>query len=92
MSIIKDKISNKNDRQSTTGEKLNTSKDGLPDGWTRTTLAIREDQLEALKVLAWWERTTIKALLERILDQDLATRDMSPILNEKNKAADKRSK
>ncbi len=44
-----------------------TSQVGLPKGWTRATLIVREEHLRKLKALAYWERVTIKYLMDQAL-------------------------
>jgi hypothetical protein len=43
------------------------AREGLPPGWIRNTFIIREDYLEKLKDLAWWERKQLKELVDEIL-------------------------
>lgn len=40
---------------------------GLPKGWTRATLIVRQEHLKKLKALAYWDRVTIKHLLDKAL-------------------------
>jgi hypothetical protein len=40
---------------------------GLHDGWTRATFILRELHLEKLKALAYWERKTIKEVMDEAL-------------------------
>ena len=51
-----------------------TVKKGLPDELTRATFIMREDQLEGLKALAYFERKTIKDVMEDVLDRYLKRR------------------
>lgn len=41
-------------------EKKNSSQKGLCDGWTRATFILQEELLEKIKKLAYWERKTVK--------------------------------
>lgn len=43
--------------------------------WTRTTVVIREEHLEKLKMLSWWERTTLKDLFDRMIGEYLSSKD-----------------
>ena len=49
-----------------------TSKSGLPPGWTRTTVIIREKHDRNLEAVAYLDRTTKKALLDEILESYFA--------------------
>ena len=40
---------------------------GLNDGWTRATFIMREENLDKLKDLAYWERLQIKEVMDNIL-------------------------
>jgi len=44
-----------------------TSRQGLKDGWTRATFILREDYLDRLKALAYWERKKIKEVIDEAL-------------------------
>ena len=62
-----------------------TLKKGLLSGWTRTTLVIREDFLEKLKDIAYWERANVKELFDEILEKFISSRDIKPRPKEKKK-------
>jgi hypothetical protein len=46
---------------------IKTTQRGLHDGWTRATFILRERHLEELKALAYWERKTIKEVMDEAL-------------------------
>jgi hypothetical protein len=46
---------------------IKTTQRGLHDGWTRATFILRECHLERLKALAYWERKTIKEVMDEAL-------------------------
>ena len=46
---------------------ITTSQKGLPLGWSRATFIVRQSYLEDLKNMAYWERETIKDVLDSIL-------------------------
>ena len=46
---------------------IKTTQQGLQDGWTRATFILREDYLQKLKELAYWERKTIKGVIDEAL-------------------------
>jgi hypothetical protein len=62
-------------------EKINS----LPSGWARTTAVLREKHLDKLKALALVKRTTIRDLLNRILEDFLSSMKVRPIPKEKKK-------
>lgn len=62
-----------------------TLKKGLPSGWTRTTMVIREDFLEKLKDVAYWERANVKDLFDEILEKFFSSRDTKPRPKERKK-------
>ena len=51
-----------------------TSERGLRQGWTRATVIVQKEHLERLKDLAYWERVTIKYLLNQALEDFLRGR------------------
>ncbi len=54
----------------------NTSKENLPDNWTRWTVIVREDLLDKFKDYAYTERLTYKEALEKILSEFLADKEV----------------
>ena len=46
---------------------IKTTQQGLQDGWTRATFILKERHLEELKALAYWERKTIKEVVDEVL-------------------------
>jgi hypothetical protein len=46
---------------------IKTTQRGLQDGWTRATFILRNQNLEQLKALAYWERKTIKEVIGEAL-------------------------
>jgi len=46
---------------------IKTTQRGLQDGWTRATFILRKQHLEELKALAYWERRTIKEVMDEAL-------------------------
>lgn len=47
------------------------SQEGLPPGWSRATLILRESVLEELKARAWYERKPIKEYVDGLLAEAL---------------------
>lgn len=43
---------------------IKTTQRGLQDGWTTATFLLRKHHLEELKALAYWERKTIKEVVD----------------------------
>jgi len=62
---------------------VKTTQRGLQDGWTRATFILRKDYLEKLKELAYWERKTIKGVIDEALGSYLNRYDSKLILNRK---------
>ena len=58
---------------------------GLPDGWTRATFIVKEDHLQKIKAIAYWERTTVKELLEEALDGYLNKKEVADIPEKKSR-------
>ena len=50
---------------------IKTTQLGLHDGWTRATFILRKNHLEKLKALAYWERRTIKEVIDEALESYL---------------------
>ena len=52
-------------------EVTKTSQLGTQEGWTRATFIVREDCLEKLKSLAFWERRNIKDVMDDVFSSYL---------------------
>ena len=50
---------------------IKTTQQGLQDGWTRATFILRERHLKELRALAYWERKTIKEVIDEALNSYL---------------------
>lgn len=54
--------------------------------WTRTTVLIQDEHLEKFKILAWWEKTTIKDLFDAMIENYLSSKNhIDNLINERNK-------
>ena len=53
-----------------------TSQENLPENWTRATFIIREDRLEKLKNYAYTDRRTLKEIVNEMLDEYLADKEI----------------
>ena len=53
---------------------INTSQRGLHNGWTRNTFILRKEYLEKIKALAYWERKTIKDVVDEALGSYLRSK------------------
>jgi len=62
-----DKAPETTKRETPKREIIKTSQKGCKPGETRATFIINEDTLENLKALAWYERKTIKQVLNEAL-------------------------
>lgn len=51
---------------------INSSRLGTLEGETRATFIVREDQLEDMKRLAYWERMKVKDIVIKAIDKVLA--------------------
>jgi hypothetical protein len=58
---------------------IKTTQQGLQDGWTRATFILRKHHLEKLKELAYWERRTIKEVIDEALDSYLEGKKFSTL-------------
>ena len=47
---------------------IKSSQDGLQDGWTRATFILRKDYLERVKASAYWERRSIKEVMDEAME------------------------
>lgn len=56
----------------------NSSQRGLQHGWTRATFILKAKHLEQLKQLAYWDRKTIKEIVDEALKSYLKRRMISP--------------
>jgi hypothetical protein len=50
---------------------IKTTQQGLQDGWTWATFILRNQHWEELKALAYWERKTIKEVIDEALSSYL---------------------
>ena len=58
---------------------IKTTQQGLQDGWTRATFILRKHHLEKIKELAYWERRTIKEVIDEALDSYLGGKKFSTL-------------
>jgi hypothetical protein len=61
---------------------IKTTQQGLRDGWTRATFILRKRHLEELKELAYWERRTIKEVIDEALRAYLQGKSTKPLRKE----------
>lgn len=59
-------------------EKIPTSKLGVPPGWRKATVIIRDEHYEKLKDLSYWERISIKDILDEVLKRFFSTKKAPP--------------
>lgn len=55
-----------------------SSQEGLREGWTRATFIVREDLLEKIKDLAYWERKQLREILNEVLENYLKGKKVKP--------------
>jgi hypothetical protein len=58
---------------------VKTTQRGLQNGWTRATFILRKDYLEKLKELTYWERKTIKGVIDEALGSYLGGKKFSTL-------------
>ena len=61
-----------------------TTSKGLRPGWTRATFIVREETVQQLKAVAYWDRKELKRVVEEALRAYLINRDIPPIPNEQD--------
>jgi hypothetical protein len=74
--VKKDKVIKKTDETVKEAVEQKTTTAGLQEGWTRSTFILREDFLEKLKGLAFYENKSIKDILDEVLDNFLKDKDI----------------
>jgi hypothetical protein len=57
---------------------IKTSQKGLKKGWTRATFILRDDYLEKIKALAYWERKKVKEVVDDLLGCYLKGKKIKP--------------
>lgn len=60
-------------------EKECSSKQGLHDGWTRATIIVKESHMDMIRAIAYWDRLTVKDLMEKIFDDYLKSKNIKAI-------------
>jgi len=55
-----------------------SSQEGLKSGWTRATFIVREELLEKIKDLAYWERKQVKEVIDEAVAAYLDGRNIRP--------------
>lgn len=58
-------------RQMIPGRVLSPAKKGLKPGWSRYTLIVRDEYLERIKALAYWDRKDIKDVVDEAIQSYL---------------------
>jgi len=56
-----------------------TVQEGLPEGWSRATYIVRENYIDKLKAVAYWDRKQIKEVLDEALNGYLKARKVKPL-------------
>jgi len=65
--------------------RIHSSQRGLQDGWTRATFILKKNHLDKLKALAYWERKTIKEVMDEALGAYLEGRRIKSIKEKKER-------
>jgi hypothetical protein len=56
-----------------------TTSKGLRPGWTRATFIVREETVQQLKAVAYWDRKELKRVVEEAFREYLAGKDVHPV-------------
>ena len=59
-----------------------TTSKGLRPGWTRATFIVKEETVQQLKAVAYWDRKELKRVVEEAFRAYLVHKDVSPIPEE----------
>ncbi len=62
-----------------TQQDLPKTKVGLKQGWIRATFIVREEYLEKIKALSYWDRKDIKQVVDEALTRYLRNKKPKPI-------------
>lgn len=62
---------------------VKTSQQGLVEGWTRATFIIKQNHCEKLKALAYWDRKTVKEVMEEALHAYLKNKKVKAVPTKK---------
>jgi hypothetical protein len=78
------KKKSKQDKQSNSNNtslqsKPKSTQAGLPGGWSRATFIMREDHLEKIKAVAYWDRKQIKEVMEEAIEGYLKVKKVRSI-------------
>ncbi len=55
-------------------EKPTTIPPEINNEWSRTTVVLREEYLQKLKILTWWEKSTLKDLFDEMIREYLSSK------------------
>jgi hypothetical protein len=56
-----------------------STKAGLPSGWARRTFIVKEEYLEKLEALSYWERKPLKELMDEALNSFLSNKQFKTV-------------
>jgi len=59
-----------------------TSKRGLKVGWTRATFIIKDEYLEKIRALSFWEKKDIKVIMDEMLKEYFKNKRDVPVKKE----------
>ena len=68
-----------NSRGPGTPPKGTTTSKGLRPGWTRATFIVKEETVQQLKAVAYWDRKELKRVVEEAFEHYLAGKDIPPV-------------
>lgn len=58
---------------------ITSTQKGLPAGWTRATFIVDRKLNDKIKALAYWDRLTVKEIVNEALDKYLQGRNIKPM-------------
>ena len=68
-----------NPRKPSKSPRGSTTSKGLRPGWTRATFIVREETVQQLKAVAYWDRKELKRVVDEAFRDYLENRDVEPI-------------
>ncbi len=68
-----------NSGQPSKASRGSTTSKGLRPGWTRATFIVREETVQQLKAVAYWDRKELKRVVDEALRAYLGGKDVRPI-------------
>ncbi len=61
----------------------NQNQTGITAGWTRATFIVKEEHLEMIKVIAYWDQRAVKDVIDEALEHYLSNKNLEEYLKHK---------